>query len=113
SYKEPSGPGVRVDACGYRGYAPPPEFDPLLAKVIGSSRQTPALTAAIDRTIRALDEFHVGGLPTNLGQLRAILSHPEVRAGDARTTLLAEHPDLVTAGSAGVGAAPFLEARAV
>src|SRR5204862_2242295 len=81
SYKEPSGPGVRVDACGYRGYAPPPEFDPLLAKVIGSSRQTPSLTAAIDRTVRALDEFHVGGLPTNLGQLRAILSHPDVRAG--------------------------------
>ena len=30
AYKEPSGPGVRVDACGYLGYAPPPQFDPLL-----------------------------------------------------------------------------------
>ena len=37
AYKEPSGPGVRVDACGYVGYAPPPQFDPLLAKVIGST----------------------------------------------------------------------------
>ena len=37
AYKEPSGPGVRVDACGYVGYAPPPQFDPLLAKVIGSA----------------------------------------------------------------------------
>ena len=41
AYREPSGPGVRVDACGYVGLAPPPQFDPLLAKLIcqsGSSR---------------------------------------------------------------------------
>ena len=34
AYKEPSGPGVRVDACGYAGYTPPPMYDPLVAKVI-------------------------------------------------------------------------------
>ena len=38
AYKEPSGAGVRVDACGYLGYAPPPVFDPLLAKVARCSR---------------------------------------------------------------------------
>ncbi|MDZ7667874.1 MAG: hypothetical protein U5Q16_00045 [Gammaproteobacteria bacterium] len=38
-YKEPSGPGVRVDACGYPGYTPPPQFDPLLAK--SSARPAP------------------------------------------------------------------------
>ena len=37
AYREPSGPGVRVDACGYLGLAPPPQFDPLLAKLICQS----------------------------------------------------------------------------
>jgi acetyl/propionyl-CoA carboxylase alpha subunit/acetyl-CoA carboxylase carboxyltransferase component len=97
AYKEPAGPGVRVDACGYLGYAPPPQFDPLFAKVIGSSNSTGSLASAVDRTLRALDEFHVAGLPTNIPQLRAMLAHPAVRAGDARTTLLAEHPDILRA----------------
>ena len=65
AYKEPSGPGVRVDACGYVGYAPPPQFDPLLAKVIGSANSA-SVAAAVDRTRRALEEFHIAGLPTNL-----------------------------------------------
>ena len=91
AYKEPSGPGVRVDASAYQGYAPPPQFDPLFAKVIASAS---TFELAVNRTLAALDEFHVDGLPTNLPQLRAILSHPQVRAGDARTSLLVDSPDL-------------------
>ena len=107
AYKEPSGPGVRVDGCGYVGYAPPPQFDPLLAKVIGSSSSTPSLGSAVDRTLRALAEFHVAGLPTNLPELRAILSHPHVRKGDARTTLLEEASEiLVAAASASANGGP-------
>ena len=53
----------------------------------------------MDRTRRALDEFHIAGLPTNLPQLRAILAHPAVRAGDARTTLLAEAADDLAAAA--------------
>ena len=83
AYKEPSGPGVRVDACGYQGYAPPSQFDPLLAKVICSSSSSSSFASAVERTLRALDEFHIAGLPTNLAQLRAILAHPGFRAGDA------------------------------
>ncbi len=99
AYKEPSGPGIRVDACGYVGYAPPPQFDPLLAKVVCSSSSAGSFASAVDRTARALDEFHIGGVATNLGQLRAILGHPTVRTGDARTSLLAEEPALLaTAG---------------
>jgi acetyl/propionyl-CoA carboxylase alpha subunit/acetyl-CoA carboxylase carboxyltransferase component len=108
AYKEPSGPGVRVDACGYLGYAPPPQFDPLLAKVIGSSSSATSLASAVDRTLRALEEFHIAGLPTNLAELRAILSHPDVRSGDARTTLLEEAPEILRASSAGSnGAGPL------
>ena len=88
AYKEPSGPGVRVDACGYAGYAPPPQFDPLLAKVIGTSNSSASFESAVDRTLRALEEFQIAGLPTNLAELRGILSHAEVRGGDARTCLL-------------------------
>ncbi len=99
AYKEPSGPGVRVDACGYLGYNPPPHFDPLLAKVIGSSNSSASFASAVDRTIRALDEFHIAGLPANLSQLRAILSHPVFRNGAARTTFLAEHPEVSNAPS--------------
>ena len=117
AYKEPSGPGVRVDACGYLGYTPPPQFDPLLAKVIGSSNSrigsadsSSSFTSAVDRTLRALGEFHLGGLPTNLGQLRAILSHPTVRAGDARTSLLVEDPEMLDAPSSSPATAPPLEA---
>ena len=84
AYKEPSGPGVRVDGCGYVGYSPPPQFDPLLAKVTASSsssfgRGAAAFSAAVDRARRAVSEFHVGGLATNLDQLQAILGHPAVR----------------------------------
>jgi acetyl/propionyl-CoA carboxylase alpha subunit/acetyl-CoA carboxylase carboxyltransferase component len=113
AYKEPTGPGVRVDACGYAGYAPPPQFDPLLAKVIGSSNSSSSFVSAVDRTLRALDEFHVAGLPTNLPQLRAILSHPRFRDGDARTTLLAEHPEIMSAAlSNGSGPLALLEQQA-
>jgi acetyl/propionyl-CoA carboxylase alpha subunit/acetyl-CoA carboxylase carboxyltransferase component len=94
AYREPAGPGVRVDSCGYVGLAPPPQFDPMFAKVIGASGSSGSLASAVARTLRALDEFHIAGLPTNLVQLKAILAHPAVRAGDARTTLLDEHPEL-------------------
>ena len=119
AYKEPTGPGVRVDGCGYVGYAPPPQFDPLLAKVIATSSSSFAsghasYVAALDRLLRALDEFHIGGLATNLNQLKAILAHPAVRAGDARTTLLGEHPDLLSpaADATGNGALTLLRQQA-
>ncbi len=108
AYKEPTGPGVRVDACGYLGYTPPPQFDPLLAKVIGTSGLDGSLASALERTGRALAAFHLDGLPTNLGQLQAIVGHAAVRAGDARTTLLAEDATMQTATAAGHGAARAL-----
>jgi len=110
-YKEPSGPGVRVDSCGYQGLTPPPQFDPMFAKLIATSNSSGLLASALDRAERALGEFHITGLPTNLGQLRAILSEPSVRAGDARTTLLAEHPELSSAAAQpGAAASLFAEA---
>ncbi|WP_419842172.1 carboxyl transferase domain-containing protein [Candidatus Poriferisodalis sp.] len=88
TYQEPSGAGVRVDAVGYSGYAPPPQYDPLLAKVVGRGS---TLNAAVSCTLSALADFHIGRLPTNIGRLCEILLHSSVVRGDARTTLLAEH----------------------
>ena len=116
AYKEPSGPGVRVDANGYVGYAPPPQFDPLLAKVVGTSvsrqEESVVFAAAVDRTRRALDEFHVGGLATNIAQLKTILQHPDVRTGNARTTLLGEEPALLASTDNGNGALALLQQQA-
>ena len=104
AYKEPSGVGIRVDACGYLGYAPPSQFDPLLAKLICTSG---AYAAAIERTLHALDEFHIGGLQTNVHQLRAILSHPPVQAGDARTSLLTEAPEIISGSFSAAEGSPL------
>lgn len=106
AYREPSGPGVRVDACGYVGLAPPPQFDPLLAKLICQSGSSGCFDSAVDRTRRALDEFHIVGVPTNGDQLRAILAHPAFRAGNARTTLLGE---AIEPAKAKTGALQFLD----
>lgn len=97
AYHEPSGAGVRVDAAGYAGYTPPPHYDPLLAKVIGTGS---TLEAAVTRTSTALADFHIGQLPTNIDTLRQILGHPAVRIGDARTTLLAEMVPLADGAAA-------------
>jgi acetyl/propionyl-CoA carboxylase alpha subunit/acetyl-CoA carboxylase carboxyltransferase component len=124
AYREPSGPGVRVDGCGYLGYAPPPQFDPLLAKVIGSAGgfaapagpgaagAEPAYSAALDRTLRALDEFHIAGVATNLADLRALITHPAVRAGDARVTLIHDEPEILSGAAAVNGGALELLDRA-
>lgn len=111
-YKEPNGPGVRVDASGYYGYAPPPQFDPLFAKLIGCSGSDGTLRSALSRTLRALEEFHISGVPTNLGSLRSILSHPDVRTGDARTTLLNDMPEFARSEIGKNVAREFLETQA-
>jgi len=108
AYKEPTGPGVRVDSCGYLGYAPPPQFDPMFAKLICQSNSTHSFASALDHTLRALDEFHIAGLPTNLRQLRAVLSHPALRAGHARTSFFSEYPDLGGLNGASVSASGSL-----
>ena len=87
----------------------------MFAKLIGQSNSTHSLDSALERTLRALDEFQIQGLPTNLRQLRAILAQRDVRAGDARTTLLAENPELTSpagAAPAASGALALFEQQA-
>ena len=90
AYDPPSGPGVRVDGCGYAGYRPNPAFDSLLAKLVVRSpgRDFAALAA---RASRALAEFRIDGPATNISFLRALLARPEVAAGTAHTGFVEEH----------------------
>ncbi len=78
----PLGPGVRLDGCVYDGWTVPIDYDPLLAKlaVWGATREE-----AIARTIRALREYDVAGIRTNIPFFRQILEHPRFRAGDLHT----------------------------
>ena len=95
AYEPPSGPGVRVDGYGYAGYATSPNYDSLLAKVIG---RAPTLAEAAARTARALAEFRIEGTATNAGLLRAILAEPVVLAGKATTRFIeANAPALIKA----------------
>ncbi len=83
--KEPGGPGVRVDSALYQGMRITADYDSLLAKVIGwgASRAT-----ALVRLRRALREFQVGGLATDLGYLLQILESAAFVTGQVNTTFL-------------------------
>lgn len=95
AYKEPSGVGVRVDSCGHVGCRMESFFDPLFAKVVCTGPPHSELQDVLHRTRRSLDEFYVEGVSTNIDQLKSILGHQELRSGDARTTLLQEHSELL------------------
>ncbi len=86
----PSGPGVRTDTFGYAGYRTSPNFDSLLAKVIGYS-PTPDLGDALRRTSRALAEFRIEGVATNLDLLQTILAHPDLAAARVYTRFVDDH----------------------
>jgi acetyl-CoA carboxylase, biotin carboxylase subunit len=82
---EPSGPGVRLDSGIYPGWTVPIDYDPMLAKLIvwSGTREH-----AIERMVRALGEYYVGGLKTNIPLFRLILADPAFRAGDLHTGYL-------------------------
>ena len=84
AYEAPSGPGVRTDGFGYGGYQTSLLFDSLLAKVIGHSHSA-NFADAIARTSRALSEFRIEGVETNIPLLQSILAHPDFATGDIHT----------------------------
>ena len=90
AYEPPSGPGVRIDGCGYAGYEANPAFDSLLAKVIAHSPSSD-FTSAVKRASRALDEFRISGPDTNIPWLQSVLGHPDFAAGNLHTRWLDEH----------------------
>ena len=81
----PSGPGIRRDSGVYEGWTVPIDYDPLLAKLIGYGTDR---DQAIGRLTRALNEYFVGGIKTNISLFRRILSNPDFRAAKIDTGFL-------------------------
>src|ERR1700760_4792658 len=89
-YEAPNGPGVRTDGFGYAGYKTSDSFDSLLAKVIAQSPSSD-FAVAVGRETRALSEFRIDGVSTNIALLRNVLAHPDFIAGKVHTRWLDEH----------------------
>ncbi len=81
----PSGPGIRRDSGMYEGWMVPIDYDPLLAKLIGYGTNR---EQAIARLTRALDEYFVGGIKTNISLFRRILRDKEFHAARLDTGFL-------------------------
>jgi acetyl/propionyl-CoA carboxylase alpha subunit/acetyl-CoA carboxylase carboxyltransferase component len=89
-YEPASGPGVRIDGFGYAGYRTSSKFDSLLAKLIVYTADGD-LPAAARKTERALAEFRIAGVSTNIPFLRALLRAPEFAAASFHTRFIEEH----------------------
>lgn len=85
--RTPSGPGVRDDSGVYEGWTVPIDYDPMISKLItwGATR-----TEAIDRMRRALREYHVEGIKSNVSFFLEILKDPDFRNGDFDTGFISK-----------------------
>ncbi|SFW40272.1 Biotin-requiring enzyme [Pseudomonas sp. NFACC19-2] len=88
AYQPPSGPGLRVDGCGYAGYTVNPAYDSLIAKLIASASDYPG---ALRRAYRGLCEFRLEGVASNLHLLQNLLQRHEVIANQVDTTYVERH----------------------
>ncbi|HMC32632.1 MAG TPA: acetyl-CoA carboxylase biotin carboxylase subunit [Candidatus Angelobacter sp.] len=91
----PSGPGVREDSGVYEGWTVPLDYDPMLSKLIVHASDR---ASAVARMRRALDEYFIGGIKSNLPLFRRILEHPDFVSARIDTgfldRLLAAKPQL-------------------
>ena len=93
TYRSPGGAGVRLDGgTTYTGAEISGHFDSLLTKLTCRGRDFPA---AVDRAARAVAEFRIRGVSTNIGFLQALLDSPQFRAGGVTTSFIDEHPELL------------------
>jgi acetyl-CoA carboxylase biotin carboxylase subunit len=81
-YHPPGGAGVRVDSGVFGGWTVPSHYDSLLAKVIAHA---PTREQALARMRRALDEFIIGGIRTNISLQKRLLDLPDVKDGSMTT----------------------------
>jgi pyruvate carboxylase len=96
AYRSPAGPGIRLDGgTAYSGARITRYYDSLLVKVTARGRSA---GEAIDRMRRALSEFRIRGVATNLPFLGQLLEHPQFRAGDYDTGFIDNTPELFRFG---------------
>lgn len=120
-YAEPSGPGVRVDAGVYADWTVPIEYDPLLAKL---SVWAETRSAAVSRMRRAIGEYHIGGVTTNLRLFERLVDDDRFLQGNLHTGFLDDFmrrstkqertfetliPSILAAAAAGSGSSPSFQ----
>jgi acetyl/propionyl-CoA carboxylase alpha subunit len=108
-WRMPAGPGVRVDTAVRAGERVPPDYDPMIAKImtVGPDRGT-----AIDRMRRALDEVAVTGIQTTLPFDRALIRDAAFAAGEITTDWVDTHWDGTAARLGALDTAARVAARA-
>jgi pyruvate carboxylase len=94
-YRSPGGPGVRLDGgTTHTGAEVSAHFDSMLVKLTCYGHDFPN---AVRRARRAIAEFRIRGVSTNLPFLAAVLNDPDFRAGRVTTSFIDERPELLTA----------------
>ena len=94
TYRSPGGAGIRLDGGTVStGAEVSPHFDSLLVKLIAKGRD---FKSAVNRSERALAEFRIRGVSTNIAFLQAVLADPTFQAGDLSTSFIDERPQLFT-----------------
>ncbi len=97
TYRSPGGAGVRLDGgTTYTGAEVSAHFDSMLAKLTCRGRDFPS---AVDRARRAVAEFRIRGVATNIPFLQAVLDDEDFRSGHITTAFIEDHPQLLTARS--------------
>jgi pyruvate carboxylase len=97
TYRSPGGAGVRLDGgTTYTGAEVSAHFDSMLTKLTCRGRD---FAAAVERAQRAVAEFRIRGVSTNIPFLQAVLDDPDFQAGRLSTSFIEDHPHLLTARS--------------
>ena len=86
-WSPPSGVGVRVDSHCFSGYTVPPFYDSMIGKLIVTG---PSREVAIERAVRSIEEFSVGGIKTNLKLLAGVLTSDNFQGNEFGTKWLEE-----------------------
>jgi acetyl-CoA carboxylase biotin carboxylase subunit len=83
--RTPAGPGIRDDSGVYEGWTVPIEYDPLISKLVtwGQTREE-----AIERMKRALREYHIEGIKSNISFFQEILENPNFKKGEFDTSFI-------------------------
>ena len=90
TFEVPTGRGIRTDTCGFAGFRSNPNFDSLLAKVICHTSSS-QFTDAVNRTYRALCEFKIEGVSTNISFLQNLLQHENFKTNRVTTHFVEDH----------------------
>ncbi|HTS48591.1 MAG TPA: pyruvate carboxylase [Bryobacteraceae bacterium] len=92
TYRSPAGFGIRLDgASAYGGAVITPFYDSLLVKVTAWGREFPHACQRMDRALR---EFRIRGVKTNIPFLENVVNHPQFQAGEATTSFIDTTPEL-------------------